>query len=168
MRIERQIVAHCRGDTAITTIAFDGISVASDSLQGSHDYDSPVPAVKLVERNGVVYAICGYFALFDAWIKWREDGADPEKTPVCKAQNHNTTFIVFEKGRCFTYDSDIPYPDEAFAGEAFGSGRGFAMGAMAFGANAKQAVETAIKLDPGSGGPVQVIDIESLKAEIAA
>jgi hypothetical protein len=152
----------------MTTIAFDGISVASDSLQGSHDYDCPVPAVKLVEKNGVVYAICGFFAWFDAWIKWYEAGADPKETPICKAPNNNTTFIVFEKGRCFTYDSDMPYPDEAFAGEAFGSGRGFAMGAMAFGANARQAVETAIKLDPGSGGPVQVIDLESLKAKAAA
>jgi hypothetical protein len=141
--------------------------VASDSLQGSNDYDSPIPAVKLIQRGDVVYSICGYFAVFDAWIKWYEEGKDPANTPVCKFPNSETAFIVFKDGKCFTYSSELPYADDAFPGEAFGSGRKYAMGAMAMGASAKEAVEIAIKLDPGSGGPVQVIDLESLKAKAA-
>jgi len=153
----------------LTTIAFDGISIASDSLQGSQDFDSPVPAVKLVRYGDTVYAICGYFAWFDAWIKWHKDGADPYNTPVCKFPNSETAFIVFRDGECVAFSSEMPYPDKAFAGEAFGSGRKYAMGAMARGASAREAVEIAIKLDPGSGGPVQVIDLHAIqKSEAAA
>ena len=149
----------------MTTIAFDGRYVAADSLQGSNDYDCPVPAVKLIQKGDVVYSICGYFAVFDAWIKWYEAGQDPENTPVCKFPNSDTVFIVFTGGQCFTYSSELPYKDEAFAGEAFGSGRKFAMGAMAFGATAKEAVEVSCRLDPGTGGAVHVIDLQSLKSE---
>ena len=153
----------------MTTIAFDGRYIVSDSLQGSQDFDSPVPAVKLLQDGDTVYAICGYFAWFDAWIKWHKDGYDPNNTPVCKFPNSETDFIVFRGGECVTFSSEMPYPDKAFAGEAFGSGRKYAMGAMAFGANAMQAVEVAIKLDPGSGGPVQVIDLHAIKkSEVAA
>ena len=147
----------------MTTIAWDGQFVAADSLQGGSDYDSPVPATKLIIRDQRVYAICGYFAWFQAWIDWHENGAHPEKTPVCKLQQPDTTFIVFEGGGCFTFDHHMPYADLSHPGEAFGSGRKFAMGAMAAGANAEQAVQVAVKLDPHSGGPVRVIDLHELQ-----
>ena len=153
----------------MTTIAWDGRYVAADSLQGGRDYDSSVPATKLVLAGERVYAICGYFAWFQAWIKWHENGADPANTPVCKLPQSETTFIVFEDGGCFTFDLEMPYADISHPGEALGSGRKFAMGAMAAGLNAEQAVRVAIKLDPHSGGPVQVIDLYGLgKQEQAA
>lgn len=152
----------------MTTIAYDGRFVAADSLQGSSDYDSPVSAVKLVQKGNAVYAICGYFAWFDAWITWHINGADPMNTPVCKYDRTDTAFIVFQGGACVSYSMELPYPDEAFPGEAFGSGRKYAMGAMAMGANATEAVKIAIKLDPGSGGAVQVVDLHELQKEDAA
>lgn len=152
----------------MTTIAWSGTQLAADSLQGSTDFTCSKPAVKLREKGARVYAITGFFSWFDAWIKWYEDGADPKDTPICKYNDPPGEFLVFEDGRCFMFSTQLPYPDEQFAPDAFGSGSKYAIGAMLYGATAKEAVECAVKVDPGSGGPVQVIDLESLKAEIAA
>jgi hypothetical protein len=150
----------------MTTIAWKGHFLAADSLSGSHDCRCEVSAVKMRVEQGTVYAITGYFAWFDAWIAWHKAGCDPHATPVCKYDPQNTgNFIVFEAGRCFLYSMELPYPDEQFAPTAFGSGRKYAIGAMLWGASAKDAVGVAIHADPGSGGPVQVIDLLEIQKD---
>jgi hypothetical protein len=148
----------------MTTIAWDNRYVAADSLQGSTSYNSHEPANKLRRDGDKVYAITGYFAWFEAWVEWHKAGADPATAPSCRISgSDHGCFLVFEGGRCFQYSYDLPYADEQFAPCAFGSGWKYAVGAMVHGASAKDAVEVAIIVDPGSRGPVQVIDLLQLQ-----
>lgn len=142
----------------MTTIAWDGRYIAADSLQGSSDYNIQEPAMKLWRRDSLVYAITGYFAWFEAWIKWYEAGSDPTNIPICKDSDCGN-FIVFKENRCFMFCNEFPYADEQFAPCAFGSGRKYALGVMHYGGSAKNAVEVCCKIDPGSGGPILVYDL---------
>lgn len=153
----------------MTTIAYDGRFVCSDSLQGSGSYNEATPAIKLRIDGAKVYAITGFFSWFDAWIDWHKSGANPNDTPVYKGGNSESTFIVFEAGRCFMYTHELPYADEQYAPCAFGSGWKYAVGVMQHGGSAREAVEICTKIDPHSGGPVQVIDLHEIqKIEKAA
>lgn len=137
-------------------------------MMGTHDYNEPTPAEKLRRVGDTVYAIAGLQAWFDAWIDWHKNGCDPEKTPVVKNNDAPGQFIVFKDGRCFVYIYSVPYAEEHFAPAAFGSGWKYALGAMTFGADARQAVDVCIRLDPGCGGPVQAIDLRELQQKADA
>ena len=143
--------------------------MAADSLQRTYDYNDHVPAVKLRIVGDTIYAITGYYSWFDAWIEWHKNGADPKSCPTSKDAKESGNFFAFEaSGRCFMFDEILPYPDEQFAPIAFGSGRKYAIGAFALGSvinrpvSAHEAVAAAITRDPGSGGPIQVIDLQNL------
>ena len=77
---------------------------------------------------------------------------------------------------CTSFTPKMPYPEEYFAPEAWGVGADYALGAMDSGADAKMAVERAIKREIWLGGPVQVIDLRdcvqgrlaSITGEVAA
>ena len=68
-----------------------------------------------------------------------------------------TTLVVVNKGKCVFYTASPDYPqvvaDKFFA---WGSGREIALGAMAHGASAYEAVEIACDLDVYSRKPVVV------------
>lgn len=147
----------------MTTIAWSGTEVAADSQVSYGMCRGAGKVSKLERRGGVVYACTGTAPLFGPMIKWvEEDGADPEKKPKIPDEKA-TTLLVFKDGKCFAYRTDIPYPEEMAAPDAWGSGAEFAIGAMRAGATAKRAVEIAIACDVHSGGPVQVIDLLALE-----
>ena len=146
----------------MTVIAWDGRYVAADSLCTFEGYRGQKKVNKIVERNGVVYGITGYAAWLEAWIDWHEKGADPTSTPVCSLP-HDGNFLVFKDGRGFSCVPALPYLQEVGAPDAWGSGAGYAIGAMKSGADAKRAVEVAIECCPGLGGPVDVLDLLACK-----
>lgn len=145
----------------MTTIAWTNGQVAADSQVSYGICRGAGAATKLKRKGNVVYACTGTAPLFDPMIKWVEDGADPEKRPKISDEKA-TTLLVFRDGKCFAYRTDVPYPEEMSAPDAWGSGAEFAIGAMRAGASPAQAVEIAIVCDVHSGGPVQVIDLQSL------
>jgi hypothetical protein len=113
---------------------------------------------KIVQRGDVVYGITGAAALFEPLIHWCEAGADPAAVPKDRDDQCSNLF-VFRDGKCFVYTTDLSYPEELTAPDAFGSGGDYALGAMHAGADAKRAVEVACKIDPHSGGEITVIDL---------
>lgn len=151
----------------MTTIAWNGRYVAADTKQGTLQQNCAVPFEKIRVCGDVVYAFSGYMAWFDAWIEWHKAGADPSNTPVCKYPSSESTLIVFKDGKCFSYSYEMPYPEENHAPDAWGSGAQYALGAMAADVAIRRAVDIATKLDPGSGGPVQVIDLDQLSGNSA-
>lgn len=147
----------------MTTIAWDGKSVAADSMAMSGNYVMPKRAVKICRIGETVYAGTGSASLFNPMIKWHHGGADPKDLPVAK--NETLTLIVFERDRCFTFRSDEPYPDESFAPDAWGGGYQYAIGAMKNGADARRAVEVAIECVSCTGGEITVESLQQPNAE---
>jgi hypothetical protein len=153
----------------MTVIAWDGRYVAADSLKCYGSSRAMAPVQKLRVRDGIVFACTGSGALFEPMIQWYLAGKDPEKVPPCGDDHKGTTLIVFtSEGACF-YKLDMPHPEELSAPDAWGAGADFAIGAMEVGADAKTAVEAALRRETYTGGPVQVIDLAELRnAEKAA
>ena len=144
----------------MTIIAWDGRSVAADTLCTFGGYRGPMRAQKIIRRGKFVYGLTGYSGWFDAWIKWHEDGADPAAVPPSGvASDESGNLLVFEGDKGFICSAKMPYLQEIGAPDAWGSAADFAIGAMHAGADAKQAVEIAIACCPSVAGPVDVVEL---------
>lgn len=136
----------------MTTIAFDGVTIAADSLQTFGCQRAPGTFAKLRWHNGVLFAVTGASGAFTALVQWYFAGAAPEKAP--KVDGATWTLIVINGGDASVYTSTVPYAEPLSAPFAYGSGADFALGAMAVGATAAEAVAAAVKLDVWSGPPI--------------
>lgn len=152
----------------MTTIAYDGRSVAADSQAKCGNYRKPQEVQKLRRIGNVVFACTGAFCMFDPMIEWYQNGAKADKLPVNKDSDERTVLIVFDKGRCLVYTNLNPYPDECFAPDAWGSGYQYAIGAMKRDimqngeADAESAVRVACDCDTETGGKILVFDVNSI------
>jgi hypothetical protein len=84
--------------------------------------------------------------------RWYEAGADPADFPKCQEDKDDwARLIVVADGRVMVYERHpIAFPvEDPFM--AWGSGRDYAMGAMARGATAREAVEIAMRFDHHCG-----------------
>lgn len=151
----------------MTTIAWDGKTVAADSLKTIRDgFERRAGSFQKIKRVGdIVYAITGSAALFDPLIEWHKEGAFRNKMPKDKHDGYSA-LLVFSEGRCFCYTTDIGYPEELFAPDAFGSGSDYALGALHAGVDAARAVQVAMICNPQTGGEIQVVDLTFQKASI--
>jgi hypothetical protein len=91
-------------------------------------------------------------------IDWHQAGADPKNVPTC-SKDDGITLIVCSNGKCVKYSTELPYPDEVSAPDAWGSGGYYAIGAMKFGATAEQAVKVAMECDVYTAGSVTVATV---------
>lgn len=141
----------------MSTVAWDGKSLAADH-QGAHG-GTKVSVSKLYRfaDKGEVAATTGDYAAGMIMVEWYQAGADLTNYPRCQAdEDNNATLIVAKKGGvCCFYGM---HPHEVRVSDPFmawGSGKDYALGAMAMGATAGQAVMVACKFDAWSGGLVE-------------
>ena len=144
----------------MTTIAWDGKSVAADSQCTYGSYISPVNYRKLIKRDGIVFACTGSGPLFSPLVDWYLSGHDPKSCPTATG-DYTSTLLVFRDGKAFMLKTEMPYPEEMHAPDAWGAGAEFAIGAMHAGADASRAVEIAIKCNPYTGGEVLCFELET-------
>lgn len=131
----------------MTTIAWDGKTIASDS-QSAGTYVDQHGATKIVKRDGKIIAGSGRFST------------------VCEYFDGNTEFddesyfieIDQKTGKARVIEAKGSYPIKP--PQDIGSGCDFAMGAMLAGKSASEAVKIAIKLDSNSGGKVKAVIIK--------
>lgn len=152
----------------MTTIAWDGRTVAADTL-GVCDGDMHQnPFAKIIKQyDGRVIGFTGDGGMAPLWIAWVIDGADPFETPLTKLKRSqpdatisNGSVLVFQKDKlAIRYCHLHPFPVRWGAPEAFGSGAGYAIGAMDMGASAQQAIEVAMRRDVNTGGKITVIEL---------
>jgi hypothetical protein len=147
----------------MTTIAWDGKLVAVDSQRTRNgDVIVSLTEKKFRIKNNVVYVFMDTPALFKPMVSWVENGANSAIVPK-DAPGSDSTLFVFEHFRCIKYATDMPYPDEYIAPDAWGRGYEFALGALLAGANATRAIEIASLKDVYTGGSVRTIALTTLK-----
>jgi ATP-dependent protease HslVU (ClpYQ) peptidase subunit len=139
----------------MTTIAFDGLILAADSLCCWGNMKESRDAEKLRFVDGHYYAVTGADGMLDALIAWHKAGAKPEQYPRVGETGAQLVVINKTLRACIYYEQDQPYGCAVPRRWAIGTGRDFAMGALHAGANAVDAVRIAANLDTRSGGPVQ-------------
>ena len=135
----------------MTTIAFKDGVLAADSHIACGGLRSGT-AQKIFEHGGGAIAGAGAYAEFLRFKDWIVDGADPEKRPELKESDliwikPDGSVVEFEPTGQLAYEAPF---------YALGSGRELAIGAMAAGASAEEAVRIAIDWSQGSGGEVQI------------
>lgn len=143
----------------MTTAAYkDGVLV-SDSGMGSHStYEGSVRKLFRSKSNGIV-AGCGdavSLALIEEWAEQHNCDLDfladiPERFDYSGLWiREDRSLWFFEKGVAFRFDAPFA---------AIGSGRDIALGAMAAGASAEQAVTIAVTFDNATHLPIQIMPV---------
>lgn len=141
----------------MTTIAYrDGV-LAADTLVTSGDIRCG-SEVKIRALGPLLYGSCGSCGLTDKVEAWMRGGMKGDRPPL-RVPDGSATGAVF----VFMPDHTVLWMHED--GDtvirapywAAGSGEMYALGAMALGATAPEAVKAAIVHDVGSGGPITVI-----------
>lgn len=136
----------------MTTIAWDGKTIAADRRSSYHGN----PSKKLRRmKDGSVCGGAGESEAIRQAISFLDN--DRDSMP---SKGEQTILRVFADGRAeYTHELgermaiELPY-------FAIGTGRDYAMGALAMGATAQQAVEIASRFDSDSGGGVDVLTPE--------
>jgi hypothetical protein len=149
----------------MTVIATDGKTIAADSL-GLHGWErSAMPATKIITQHGKVFAVSGTSSSFGPLVEWYKKGH-----PIADLPKGDWTFIVFSGvGKAVRFTNEVGYPTEIGFPFCDGSGGNYALGAMhhpTHPATPEQAVETAIKISIGCGGPIQVVDITTATQQL--
>lgn len=142
----------------MTIIAWDGKMLAADKQSTSSGLRSTVTKIRRAQSG----ALIGWTGTQDAGIlmaDWYEAGAILEKLPKSQADKEDwSALIVIDGGRVLRYEQwGVPFViEDAFI--AFGSGRDYAMGAMARGATAREAVAIACRFDNGCGMGIDTLE----------
>jgi hypothetical protein len=154
----------------MTIIAYCGKFIASDSLSTWGEYRN-YDAIKLVTRGNTVFAACGLIALIEPMIEWYLDGTDPLTCPAAYKDDLTTELIAISPS--FRDDNEVlpigyrvatnnPFPFRIPTPFASGCMNDFAMGAMAAGKNAVEAVHLCCENGTHIAPPVLYVDLLSL------
>jgi ATP-dependent protease HslVU (ClpYQ) peptidase subunit len=128
----------------MTTIAWDGKTLAGDKQTTMGN--TPVLTTKVFSLGGVLIGACGNTCDCQAFVKWAKEGSDdrPDFTDF-------TGMVIHPDGTINLYDEEPNITTFSRDKWAIGSGARFALGAMAHGATAAEAVEIASQLDVYTG-----------------
>jgi ATP-dependent protease HslVU (ClpYQ) peptidase subunit len=136
----------------MTTIAWDGHSLAADTLFNSGGQFAGFDA-KIHRLGRLLIGCAGSVAVYEQfrdWVKGGMKGECPLKKDIAN------TFVVTPEGRAVMWCDDGPFRVSTTQW-ALGSGERYALGAMEMGATAAEAVAAAIRHDLASGGEVMVL-----------
>lgn len=142
----------------MSVVVWDGKTIAAD-MQGTN-CDMRFVEHKMVVHGGVVAAWTGTASYGKELAQWYFDGADKAKWPEFQKDKEEwCRLIIATSNECKFYERN-PYPftvSDPYM--SWGSGRDYAMGALAMGADARKAVEVASKFSTGCGLGVEAYDL---------
>jgi len=142
----------------VTTIAYrDGV-LAADSRVTSDNIITGSSTRKIVKRGPVLAATCGTAAMGREFLCWVERGCPGDMPDIVHKRDSGWScwaFLSTPLGNFLLQEPGLVRVHGDYF--AMGSGRELALGAMAYGASAEQAVAAAIMHDNNSGGPVHIL-----------
>ena len=144
----------------MSIIVWDGKTLAADRQWTSVNLIRTT--TKIWRHGDILMGGAGVLTDVEALRNWVMAGLDPTKFPTLKCDNGNVPqFWVINRSGAVAKFEDAPYPltlHDPFFAE--GSGRDFAYGALAMGADAVRAVEIACQYDTTCGGGVDVLTFD--------
>jgi hypothetical protein len=143
----------------MTTIATDGVSMAGDGRRnhrGTITNDSAVKVARL--PDGSLFGRSGSVAFGDKVQAWLEGGCkDPP--PEYKTDGGFGAMLLRPDGTLFIIGEDVE-PSAVQIPFAVGSGMDIAIGAMAAGKTAEEAVRIASRYDSNTGGKITSLNLK--------
>ncbi len=146
----------------MTTIAWDGVSIAADRLAVGQD-GIKRPTRKLYDVGGYIFAGAGNQDEVVILSEWLAEGALSSARPTLDGEPGG--LAIDYRGRAWIISGKHPVLqllETPFW--AVGSGREYAIVAMHLGRNAQQAVEIAATYDLWTGLGVDVVDLSDRMA----
>ena len=140
----------------MTTIAWDGQHLAADKQMGGRLRTGKIFPL----GDGQYLAGAGDFCQIVEIATWIMQGALEQAKPSLPDEMSSELLIVHPDGTA--YWLTWPYLRKVKLNEPFaslGSGGEYALGALAMGATAKQAVQIATRYDPHTGGGITNIKV---------
>lgn len=148
----------------MSVVVWDGRTLAADKQSTTDGLKRKT--TKIYKINGDLVGFTGAWDLAQTIKQWYANGAKPDEWPDFQANDDKWVGIlaITSSGKVHKYERS-PYPmDYTKAGAmCIGSGRDYAYGALAMGADARQAVLIAIKYDAGCGMGVDTLTFERVK-----
>lgn len=135
----------------MSVAVWDGKTLAADSQAVCAGTRSRLRKI-VKSPDGFLAAGVGTVSSFIPWLRWVQAGMPPEEQPT--SLKDATVIIVEPRGRAFLFEGSatrMPLTERKWA---IGSGADYALGAMAVGADAAQAVRAACRYNVDCGGPV--------------
>ena len=151
-----------REDGPVTTLAWDGMSLAADrqSTYNGTKYETR----KIRDCSAWIYAGCGSKDAIEFIAQWLTAGANAAERPMIDEDGLMGIAIRKSDGRAFLVEGKRPILIEVHAKRwALGSGSDFALSAMELGKSAFEAVRFAARFDVGTGMGVDSIRIKVKK-----
>ena len=138
----------------MTTIAYKAGVLVGDS-QATADYKYRVKKISRLP-DGSMVGFCGVLRKCTAAVDWMQQGCQGEPPDFDDAQ----LLMVRTDGSLWIAEGQLPAYrlQDKFA--AIGCGAAMAVGAMAAGASAVDAVKICCKLDPGTSGPIHTLKLK--------
>lgn len=151
----------------MTTIAFDGKSLAADGFEtwGGEIIHTDTEKIRRL-RDGRIVAMAGSAAMMQALCEWVADKhCEPKERPEMVDSDGGWEVLVWD-GRSThltRYTNKYPYPNRFDAVVGFGAGGEIATGAMLAGASAEEAVRIVSARCNHTGGTIQVVHAMALQ-----
>ncbi|MDR2213955.1 MAG: hypothetical protein LBE21_10075 [Pseudomonadales bacterium] len=142
----------------MTVIAYDGKTVAADK-RGIDGCGLVRTVTKIFrrERDGLVAAITGTHAVGLEMYEWWRSNSNDKDFPV-SAREDDASLIIIGGGRVLVYTVGPQPVTQEEDQVAFGSGRDFALAAMALGKTAVEAVELACRFQSDCGNGIDTLE----------
>lgn len=154
----------------MSTLAFDGRFMATDTQGTGAFVHYDCKKLKIIPASDhcplSIVAACGIESLHQLMWEWIADGMPDDRRPS-RVPDGNTIGMVWQDSDPeFFYVDEHGYACPTPPPFSLGSGSAFAMGAMAAGKNAKEAIRIAAHLDENTGGRIEFVDITAAKPTI--
>jgi ATP-dependent protease HslVU (ClpYQ) peptidase subunit len=112
-------------------------------------------------------AVSGIVWVIEPLIEWVEGGASQDDIPHCilAAAEQFSCIMIDDEGTVWEFNNGF-FIKCGVEYHSIGSGQMFALGAMAAGIEAPEAVAAAMKHDKATGGAITVCTVADLKSEV--
>lgn len=147
----------------MTTIAWDGKTLAGDGRVSSNEMVLPERFQKVVRgKKGHLGAIAGVTNMqSETFLDWVRRGC--EGNPISPKED-SVYILVTPRGIVQEFSKGENVMRLKHNGYyAWGSGRGYAVGALAHGASSREAVQIAMRFDPYTGGKITAFTLEKFQ-----
>lgn len=143
----------------MTVLVWDGKSLAADRMFANHNLGIRA-GTKIWRHGDILMGGSGVAKDMSALRDWVMGGMEPEKFPAVSSEITPAFWVINRNGTVACFE-DGPRPIILEVKQfAEGSGRDFAYGALAMGADARRAVEIACEHDRGCGGGIDVLTFD--------
>lgn len=142
----------------MTTIAYrDGVLAADTLITAGNSRDGF--CTKIAKRGAVLAAAAGSLPLACGFLAWFDCGLPAGREPKMQGAEKDDYAIgkIFTPTGIILTFSDCGWSLRRAPFYSFGSGADYAVGAMARGASAAEAVAVAIQFDVGTGGEIETL-----------